>query len=116
VHGPNGFLRRLKGGGEAGAEVAARHDGKGEQVVLVLTNGGTATVRLTIKDAYGDGHPATYRLRPGSSATHNARTRKDHGWYDLSVTSDQDYVFLRRLAGHVETGRASTSDPAIGMR
>ena len=39
-----------------------------------------------------------------------------HGWYDLSVTSDQDDAFLRRLAGHVETGRPSTSDPAIAAR
>jgi phospholipase C len=34
-------------------------------------------------------------------------------WYDVSLVSDQDGTFLRRLAGHVETGRASTSDPAI---
>jgi phospholipase C len=113
VHGPNGFLRRIKGGGTAGPEVTARHDGKGEQVRLVLTNGGTATVRLTIEDAYGDAHPATYRLRPGASATHSVRPRRTNGWYDLSVTSDHDDAFLRRLAGHVETGRPSTSDPAI---
>jgi phospholipase C len=30
------------------------------------------------------------------------------------VTSAEDAGFLRRTAGHVETGRVSTSDPAIG--
>ncbi|MFB9840222.1 phospholipase domain-containing protein [Actinoallomurus acaciae] len=55
-------------------------------------------------------------MRPGGSATHDARTRVSHGWYDLTVTSDQDRTFLRRLAGHVETGRPSASDPALGAR
>jgi phospholipase C len=93
--------------------VTARHDGKGEQVRLVLTNGSKEPVRLTVKDAYGDAHTAIYRLRPGGSATHSVRPRRSSGWYDLSVTSDHDHAFLRRLAGHVETGRPSTSDPAI---
>jgi phospholipase C len=115
VHGPNGFLRRFRGGAEAGAEVTARHDGAGEQVRLVLTNGGKTTVRLTVEDAYG-GAPATYPLRPGASATHVVAVRGSHGWYDVSVTSDQDEAFLRRLAGHVETGLPSTSDPALGAR
>ncbi|HEY0541039.1 MAG TPA: phospholipase C, phosphocholine-specific [Actinoallomurus sp.] len=113
VHGPNGFLRRIAGDGTAGPEVTARHDGKGEQVRLVLTNGSTEPVRLTVKDAYGDAHTAIYRLRPGANATHSVRPRRSGGWYDLSVTSDHDHAFLRRLAGHVETGRPSTSDPAI---
>jgi phospholipase C len=117
VHGPNGFLRRFEGrAGKAGPEVTARHDGDAGKVRLDLTNGGGTTVRLTVKDAYDGGHPATYRLRPGASATHSVRPREGHGWYDLSVTSDQDDVYLRRLAGHVETGRPSTSDPAIAAR
>ncbi|GAA4501910.1 phospholipase C, phosphocholine-specific [Actinoallomurus oryzae] len=114
VHGPNGFLRRLRGPGTAGPEVSARHDGAVERVRLVLTNAGSAIVRLTVEDA--DGHTSEYRIRPGGSATHEARTRVSHGWYDLTVTSDQDKTFLRRLAGHVETGRPSASDPALGAR
>ncbi|GLY87236.1 phosphocholine-specific phospholipase C [Actinoallomurus iriomotensis] len=114
VHGPNGFLRRLRGPGTAGPEVSARHDGTGERVRLVLTNSGNTIVRLTVEDA--GGHASEYRIRPGGSATHDARTRVSHGWYDLTVTSDQDRTFLRRLAGHVETGRPSTSDPALGAR
>ena len=35
-------------------------------------------------------------------------------WYDLRLTSDHDKHFERRLAGHIETGQASTSDPAYG--
>jgi phospholipase C len=35
-----------------------------------------------------------------------------HHWYDLTVTSNDDSSFIRRLAGHVENGRTSISDPA----
>ncbi|WP_460358308.1 phospholipase domain-containing protein [Actinoallomurus acanthiterrae] len=114
VHGPNGFFRRLAGhGGGAGPEVAASDDGAREEVRLVLTNGGKDPVRLTVKDAYGNGRTATYRVQPGGRAVHVASAGRSHGWYDLSVVSDHDDTFLRRLAGHVETGRPSTSDPAI---
>jgi phospholipase C len=37
------------------------------------------------------------------------------GWYDLIVTSHDDPSFLRRVAGRVETGRHSVSDPAMGL-
>jgi phospholipase C len=34
-------------------------------------------------------------------------------WYDLIVTVDEEPAFGRRLAGHIETGRPSRSDPAL---
>jgi len=115
VHGPNGFLRRFKGSATApGAEVSARHDCGSGDVRLVLTNGGAKPVRLTVTDGYGTEHAATYRLAPGARTTHVAHTRRTHAWYDLAVTADGDPTFLRHLAGHVETGQPSTSDPALG--
>jgi phospholipase C len=35
-------------------------------------------------------------------------------WYDVSVTAAEAPGRLRRLAGHIETGRPSHSDPALG--
>ena len=35
-------------------------------------------------------------------------------WYDVTLTSDHDKRYARRLAGHVENGQPSTSDPAYG--
>jgi phospholipase C len=37
----------------------------------------------------------------------------DH-WYDLTLTLADDPAFTQRLAGHLETGRASRTDPGIG--
>jgi phospholipase C len=39
--------------------------------------------------------------------------RSTSSWYDVSVVSDRDSTFLRRFAGHVETGAISVSDPAV---
>jgi phospholipase C len=36
-------------------------------------------------------------------------------WYDFVVTCDADPAFYRRLAGRLETGRHSVSDPAMGL-
>ena len=36
------------------------------------------------------------------------------GWYDVILKVTEDSTFEWRLAGHVETGRDSYSDPALG--
>jgi len=36
-------------------------------------------------------------------------------WYDFVVTADSDKTFERRLAGRVETGRHTVSDPGMGL-
>ena len=41
--------------------------------------------------------------------------RTTGGWYDFVITSDSDSNLYRRVAGHVETGRASVSDPGMGV-
>jgi phospholipase C len=109
VHGPNGFLREFRG---AGVDLVARHDAPHEEVEVVLANRGTRSAGLTVTDAY-DGGQTVIRLRPGQRATYTVETRRHHGWYDVSVTSDLDGHYLRRLAGHVETGDPSTTDPAM---
>ncbi|MFF3767674.1 phosphocholine-specific phospholipase C [Streptomyces sp. NPDC001922] len=117
VHGPNGFLRRFRGhGGARHLEVSARHDSDSGRVRLILTNESSTTVGVTVRDAHGAEHPARYRLAPGEHRVHIADPRRSHGWYDLSVVSDRDSVFLRRLAGHVETGRPGTSEPAVSRK
>ncbi|MEV6673918.1 phosphocholine-specific phospholipase C [Streptomyces sp. NPDC051162] len=113
VHGPNGFLRAFKGSGTAtGPEVTARHDSRGGRVELTLTNHGKADCHLTVTNAYG-GHRETVRVRAGKSVVRELDLRHSKRWYDLSVVSDTDSAFLRRFAGHVETGEAGVSDPAI---
>ncbi|MBR7837276.1 phospholipase C, phosphocholine-specific [Actinospica durhamensis] len=114
VTGPNGFLRQAKGSAAAGLEVAAHdaQDGNGA-LVLSLVNHGAAAVRVTLTDAYGNDAGPGLRLAAGKSAELTVRTDRASGWYDLRVGVQGEPAYLRRLAGHVETGRPSSSDPAI---
>ncbi|MFE0796126.1 phosphocholine-specific phospholipase C [Streptomyces mutabilis] len=111
VHGPNGFLRAFRGAGRAtGAEVTARHTG--DDLRLTFTNAGSGTARLRVADAYG-GRSRTVTVRPGATVHHTVDLARSRRWYDVTVTSESDPAFLRRLAGHVENGRPGVSDPAI---
>ena len=56
---------------------------------------------------------ATYFVTPGAHVDDYWDLRGSHGWYDLTVSDERPLGFVRRFAGHVETGRPSTSDPAI---
>ncbi|AZP21568.1 phospholipase C, phosphocholine-specific [Streptomyces aquilus] len=111
VHGPNGFVRSFKGANKtAGPEVTARHCG--DDVELILSNKGTASVRLKIVNGYG-GAATSVTVRPGATVKRTVDLAASRRWYDLTVTSDADPAFLRGFAGHVENGRPGVSDPAI---
>ncbi|MFJ5553084.1 phosphocholine-specific phospholipase C [Streptomyces sp. NPDC093225] len=112
VHGPNGFLRRFRNTKTAGTEVTARHDASTGNIDLTFTNVGTTDAHLTVTNAYG-GSAQTFTVRKGATLTQSVDLRASRSWYDLTVVSDVDTTFLRRLAGHVETGASGVSDPGI---
>ncbi|MFD8544089.1 phosphocholine-specific phospholipase C [Streptomyces sp. NPDC059649] len=113
VFGPNGFLRTFQGPGRtAGPEVTARHDKATGNLKLTLKNAGSADCHLTVTNAYG-GAKETFKVRAGATVEHTVELRASKRWYDLTVVSDTDRTFLRRLAGHVETGAVGVSDPAL---
>ena len=106
--GPNGFHRRFTGTGLA---VTARLDDAEGKSALVLTAPSGAGRGYTVRDmAYGQ-NPRTVAVAGGDTARLPLDLEASHGWYDLQVESDQGTV---RLAGHVETGMPSYSDPAAG--
>jgi phospholipase C len=112
VHGPNGFLRVLRGTAVTpGPEVTARHTG--DDIELTFTNKGSGTAELKLTDGYGRRRAVTFRVRPGATVRHTVDLASHRRWYDLNVTSGADPAFLRRFAGHVENGRAGVSDPGI---
>ena len=115
VHGPNGFFRRFRGGsarGGAAVVVTTSDDGDGE-LVVVLRNAGAAASAVTVTDAYAKRSTAL-TLRPGQSQTRRWSLDRSRGWYDLTVTVAGDAGFGCQVAGHVENGRDSISDPAMG--
>ncbi|MGB7844861.1 MAG: phospholipase C, phosphocholine-specific [Candidatus Acidiferrum sp.] len=116
VFGPNGFQRTFAGALDADSAnltVNAIYDGESGGIALMIRNHGSNAEKLSIFDAYS-GKTHTQLLRPHDSATYVSQLQKSFGWYDLTVHVDSDASFQRQLAGHVETGRPSVTDPAIG--
>ena len=122
AHGPNGFLRVFQGdllkataSGGANPELRIEYDPVNERLLLRFTNSGTGACRLSLRpNHYSSAAPRSYPLAPGASVDDSWPLAASAHWYDLSLSSDHDTTYLRRFAGHVETGRPSVSDPAIG--
>jgi len=116
VAGPNGFIRRYgwMPGGLSGLPVivgasALPHD---EAIRLQVRNVSNAPVTVLIDDkAYG-APPQEWTAAPGQTLSLDWLLKASGGWYDLAVTVPGLKGFERRIAGHVETGRPSISDPA----
>jgi phospholipase C len=140
VLGPNGYHRRFTGdlAQLAGAraphpEIRVGYAGASGNLHLRLRNDGGDTVRFTVKSnrAYGplSGHGAsddhdrgadtgtTWTVAVHGGTQHELHWKLDSTghWYDFVVTADSDPSFARRVAGRVETGRHSVSDPAMGL-
>ncbi len=120
VHGPNGFYRRFAGDtARPQLAVAVSADRRGRLVVALNRAGpGYAIAELVMGAAYPliEGE-AKRRLTVRSKSTARAvwDLRGSDHWYDLTLTLVDDPSFVQRLAGHLETGRPSRTDPAIGV-
>ncbi len=118
VHGPNGFLREFAGELAAAATqsaapwLEARQDG--ELLVLEIGNAGhqPCTLQLRALD-YAAPTMRSLRLAAGQRETIRLALAASDHWYDV-VLDQPGATFRRRLAGHLETGKPSRSDPAFG--
>ena len=115
VYGSNGFLRHFKG--DLGAprtnlRVSSRYDSARGNFELILANKGEAHCEVTVENSYS-GESFAQVLAPGERVENHWNLEGSFGWYDLILRSNAESGFVHRLAGHVETGAHSFSDPAI---
>ena len=121
VYGPNGFARYFNGstGSSAGALDVIPSYGDGDSdgdcgsIGWKITNLAARAAIITILDAY-TGKSSTHTLQHQGTFVDKLSLDQFHGWYDLIITVAGDSSFKYRLAGHVENGRDSYSDPALG--
>jgi len=124
VYGPNGFLRRFADKPAAASQrgeqeptlpdVVEGYDVANGNLELRLDNPGSAHCQFIVTNAYDPSLNIRQTVKGGDSEKIYLDLRDAYGWYDLSVSVDTDPAFARRLAGHVETGLPSMSDPALG--
>ncbi len=117
VHGPNGFYRRFAGDvTKAQPLVTVAADARA-RLVVSLASRRSGLVTATMDPAYplaeGEARQVfTLKSRGVVRSVWDLRG-SDH-WYDLTLTLADDPTFTQRLAGHLETGRTSRTDPGIG--
>jgi phospholipase C len=117
VYGPNGFLRGFEGrlaGNRADLEVRTSYEPGRGAIELEVRNLGRRLEKVRVYNRYTGERSARF-LDPGEVFTSHVELSASFGWYDLAVEVDSDQRFRRRLAGHLETGRDSMTDPAIGL-
>jgi phospholipase C len=115
VYGPNGFFRGFKGGASpdrATLGIRTNYIGGLSTITLSITNRSPRSAAVSIVDGYA-GKDAKTKLPPGRSWIWFLSASRFFGWYDLTVTVADDPGFEYRLAGHIESGRDSASDPAM---
>lgn len=116
VYGPNGFLRAFKGSvGQHRAKLDVRpaYDVERHMIELTIVNPAARAVEVRVLDRY-TGKRTEMEIEPGQSVARRWPLEHASGWYDLLITVERDAGFMYQLAGHVETGRDSISDPAMG--
>ena len=119
VLGPNGFHRhccgRLDTAAQPPLEVTADHAGPGAPLRLTVSNPGPQTRAFRVEaNAYGYPAQAATALAAGEAISLSWDMARSAGWYDVTVRDESDPAYVRRLAGRIETGAPSTSDPAMG--
>jgi phospholipase C len=116
VYGPNGFFREYRGGGiaatSANIESTLAYNVASGLVVLTVRNAGAAACALHIVETYAQG-TANEELKPGAIYQRSFPVDKFYGWHDLVLSVAADAAFYQQLAGHLETGKDSVTDPAI---
>ena len=118
VHGPNGYLCQFRGdtdgaGSEGKPEVKVRYDVVEGNILLSLSNPGSGPCNMKVTNSHDQNAPHIYSVASGASVEDHWLLTASSGWYDISVTAVDEPVYLRRFAGHIETGRPSISEPAI---
>jgi phospholipase C len=111
VSGPNGFHRRYRGDG---AGVSMSFAAVGRKARLRLSNESGRTQHVTVwSGAYEEKIP---EIRAAEIPRGEVREfvwdfAPTSGWYDLKVKAGD---FEQRLAGRIDDGSPTTSDPAMG--
>ena len=123
VLGPNGFHRQFAGNakraaaaGQPNPDISVGYDAVAEQVSVTLANAGPVACTFTVAaNAYGTAAPRSINVPPRSLSRLVFALRDSGRWYDLSFTAAGAPEFLRRIAGRLENGQPSVSDPAMGL-
>jgi phospholipase C len=107
-YGPNGFQRRFAGAmgtNYTPIELSSSLDLNSGGVAITFTNWSAQPVGITVRNNLNAGDVRYYALSSNAATTDLfLAVTNNQGRYDLSATTTADPLYVRRLAGHIETG------------
>ncbi|RQV80930.1 phosphocholine-specific phospholipase C [Burkholderia anthina] len=116
VWGPNGYFRRFAGSAAADAaakpEITPCYDTANGDVYVTIANAGASPLTVTATDVAYGGAARTLTVPAGQRVEAHWDLSCSSHWYDLQFAVAGNAGWVRRIAGHVETGKPSITDPA----
>jgi phospholipase C len=115
VFGPNGFYRVFKGSFgavSANLQIRVTYNINENGISLEVTNANSVLVPLRLFDYYTQ-QTMQRSVEANMSFNEFWSLATFYGWYDITIETDADPTFQARLAGHLETGEDSMTDPAL---
>lgn len=94
-------------------EITPHYDIARPGITLEIQNRGAGQPNVRVLNTYTDDVKGG-EVHPSVSRVEYWPLESSFGWYDFVVEVESDPGFHQRIAGHVETGKHSMSDPAIG--
>jgi len=121
VLGPNGFHRSFKGNLTQTAQIQALPEIRvcmeecDPKIFLKVRNDATQTAKLVVKaNAYLPNK--TWQIETAATEQELSWDMTEFGgWYDFTVSIENDPSYSRRFAGRIETNEDSISDPYMGF-
>lgn len=122
IHAPNGFFRHFTGDvNDPEIQISCKYQAtrKGRPVAsgnleLHLNNTSSSPREVVIHDCSYGSTDIVKKIKGGEKTVVLLDLQKSTSWYDISLKVIGYNSYSRRYAGHVETSRTSTTDPAIG--
>jgi phospholipase C len=119
VNGPNGFYREFIGDKantliEVVCSYQKNASGLTGNIELGIKNMSAQKQVIEIIDNAYKAAAITQTLAPNAILAIPVNLNKSSNWYDVSIKIKDNKIFERRYAGHVETGKASITDPLMG--
>jgi phospholipase C len=122
VYGPNGFFRECAGkANDPGIAIVCDYERPGKSIKKLTGNLTLNITSLNPGQSYTiEIRDNAYKNKPIKKVITNESAivlnpGKSFGWYDFTVRVQGYDDFERRYAGHVETGKASYTDPFMGQ-
>jgi phospholipase C len=113
VYGPNGYFQKFRGNINADEPlVTLEYHHKKARLTIIIHNDTMNTVAADIvSNAYGYASPGRLIVQAGKTGKYKYQLEASAHWYDFTVTAGNG--LFHRFAGRLETGKHSTSDPAM---